>query len=172
MEELEEKAISTFETKPIIWKRNVEDIFFIWPGNYHSIEEFYNHLNLQDENIKFTFELELEVEDCVPFLDVELSRLTGEISTKVYRKPTNSYLYLQKNSAHPTCVKNGIANTFVHRAESLCSDINSYNTEVDLDEKVLMNNKYPKQLLRNINRKSEKKTNVVQQDHSVRLILS
>jgi hypothetical protein len=99
MEELEEKAISTFETKPKIWKRYVDDIFFIWPGNYHSIEEFHTHLNLQDENIKFT--LELELDGCVPFLDVEVSRLTGEISIKVYRKPTNSYLYLQYDSAHP-----------------------------------------------------------------------
>jgi retron-type reverse transcriptase len=28
MEELEEKAVSTFETKPILWKRYVDDIFF------------------------------------------------------------------------------------------------------------------------------------------------
>jgi hypothetical protein len=46
MEEPEENAISTFENKPIIWKRYVDDIFFIWPGNNHSIEEFYNQLNL------------------------------------------------------------------------------------------------------------------------------
>jgi hypothetical protein len=88
---------------------------------------------------------------------------TGEISTEVYRKPTNSNL-LQYNLTYEC--KNSIVNTHLHKAESLRSDINSYNTEVHLIEKVLMNNKYPKQLICNIKRKIEQKKNVAQQEQS------
>ena len=60
MEELEENAISTFETKPLVWKRYVDDIFFIWPGDEQSIKKFHEHLNIQDQDISvrpFDFEL-------------------------------------------------------------------------------------------------------------------
>jgi hypothetical protein len=50
------KVVSTFEKKPIIWKRYVDNILFIWPGNERTIEEFHDHLNTQDEDIKFTME--------------------------------------------------------------------------------------------------------------------
>ena len=162
MEQLEEKAISSFKTKPLVWKRYVDDIFFIWPGDEHSIKTFHDHLNTQDQDIKFT--IELEVEGCLPFLDIEVTRSKDRISTRVYRKPTNSNLYLQYDSAHPKSVKNGIVNTLLHRAETHCSDIKSYNTEVQLIEKVLVNNRYPRQLIRNINRKRKRKTTVEQEN--------
>ena len=44
-------------------------------------------------------------------------------------------------------------NTLLHRAESHCSDSNSYKEEVELVEKVLIRNKYPPKLIKNIKRK-------------------
>jgi predicted GIY-YIG superfamily endonuclease/flagellar basal body rod protein FlgC len=162
MEQLEEKAIATFQTKPLVWKRYVDDIFFIWPGDEHSVKTFHDHLNMQDQDINFT--IELEVEGCLPFLDVEVIRVKDRITTRVYRKPTNSNLYLQYDSAHPKSVKNGIVNTLLHRAETHCSDIKSYNTEVELIEKVLVNNRYPRKLIRNIDRKRKQKKSTVDQE--------
>jgi hypothetical protein len=52
----------------------------------------------------------------LPFLDVELTSSDDKLVTKVYRKPTNSDLYLQYDSSHPKRVKNGIVNTLLHRA--------------------------------------------------------
>jgi hydroxypyruvate isomerase len=67
-----------------------------------------NHLNSQDEDIKFT--IELESEERMPFLDVELTRSNDKLVTKVYGKPTNSDLYLQYDLSHPKSVKNEIVN--------------------------------------------------------------
>ena len=52
--------------------------------------------------------------------------------------------------AHPKSVKNGI--------------VKSYNTEVELIEKLLVNNKYPRKLIRNINRKRRHKKTAVEKE--------
>jgi hypothetical protein len=54
-------------------------------------------------------------------------------------------------------------NALLHRAETHCSEIKSYNTEVELIEKVLVNNRYPRKLIRNINRKRKQKKTTVDQ---------
>ena len=54
-------------------------------------------LNSFDQNIKFTFELEND--GCIPFLDVLIKRdVGGNIITTVYRKPTNTDLYINWHS--------------------------------------------------------------------------
>jgi hypothetical protein len=128
MEQLEEKAIVTFKTKPFLWKRHVDDIFVIRLGDEHPVKSFHDHLNMQDQDINFT--IELEVEGFLPFLEVKVKRVKDRITTKVYRKPTNSNLNLQYDPAHPKKVKNIIVNTLLHKAETHCTDITSYNTEV------------------------------------------
>jgi hypothetical protein len=151
LEDLEERAISSFRFKPEVFVRNMDDIFFVWPQGECIISEFHTHLNNQDNNIKFT--LELEDNEKIPFLDVLVSRATGRLVTEVYRKPTNSDLYLQYDSCHPKSVKNGIVNTLLHRAETHSSCTESYNREIANVERVLKKNKYPISLVKNINRK-------------------
>jgi hypothetical protein len=92
MDELERKAVSTFETKPILWKRYVDNISFIWPGNERPIEEFHDHLNTQDEDIKFT--MELEVDGCLPFLTLRFQDHLGRyLLTYTGNQPTPTYTY-------------------------------------------------------------------------------
>jgi hypothetical protein len=81
--------------------------------------------------------MELEVVVRLTFLDVKISRSSDKISTNLYKKPINSNLILQYDSAHPSSVKNGIANTLLHRAEAIYYDTTKYNTEINLVE-VLM----------------------------------
>jgi hypothetical protein len=69
-------------------------------------------------NASITFNVEKEVEGVIPFLDVLVKGRNQKIETEVYRKRTDSGLYLQYDSNHPKTVKNGIINTMLHRAET------------------------------------------------------
>jgi hypothetical protein len=58
---------------------------------------------------------------------------------------------------HPKSVNNGIVNTLLHRAETNSSSTDSYNREIANVERILMTNKYPISLIRNINRRHKQK---------------
>jgi hypothetical protein len=74
MEDLENRAISSFTTNPEIFIRYIDDIFFVWPHSECDISEFYDaHLNIQDNSTEFT--VELEKDGKIPFLDVLVSRM-------------------------------------------------------------------------------------------------
>jgi hypothetical protein len=85
-----------------------------------------------------------------------VKRVDGKIVTQVYRKPTDSGLYLQFDSNHPGAVKNGIVNTLLHRAKTHCSDEIAYNNEVKKVEDILASNKYPIRLVRQVKNMREK----------------
>jgi len=155
LEHLENRAINSFITKPILFCRYVDDIFFVWPEGVCSIEEFHTHLNAQSTDIKFT--IEKEVNGTIPFLDVLVKRNNHKLETEVYRKATDSGLYLQYDSNHPKAVKNGIVNTMLHRAETHSSTPSNYNQEVKKIDEILIRNKYPPKLIKNIKEKRKNK---------------
>jgi hypothetical protein len=72
------------------------------------------------------------------------------VETEVYRKPTDTGLYLNYNSNHPKAVKNGIVNLLLVRAESHSSTPSAYKKEVRGVEKIMKKNEYPTELVRNI----------------------
>jgi hypothetical protein len=155
MEDLEEKAMSTFHVKPHIMLRYVDDKFYEWPEDLCPVKDFFDHLNQQSPHIQFT--METEQEGIAPFLDVKVIKSNGKFTTEVYRKKTDSGLYLQYDSNHPKPVKNGIVNTLLHRAETH-STLNVANVrEVELVKKTLVRNKYPKRLVENIENKRKNK---------------
>ena len=54
MTELEEKFLDNYPTKPIIWKRYIDDVFCVWPGPPKDLEKFITYLNTIHSSIKFT----------------------------------------------------------------------------------------------------------------------
>ena len=66
MEYVEEKVLSTFLSRPILWKRYVDNTFTVLP------ESFLEHLNKVEPSIRFT--VKKEVNDQLPFLDLLISR--------------------------------------------------------------------------------------------------
>ena len=73
-------------TKPIFYKRFVDDIFCLFNNEFEATE-FLSYLNIQHPNIKFTEEKELLGK--LPFLDVQIDKnYNGIFLTSVYRKPT------------------------------------------------------------------------------------
>ena len=82
MEHIEQLAISTFSTPPILWCRYVDDTFCILDKS--QTESFHQHLNSVYKHIQFTKEVEFE--SSLPFLGVLVSRSGNNISTQIHKK--------------------------------------------------------------------------------------
>ena len=87
------------ESKLVYWKREMDDIFFIWRGSKDELEVFVWHLNGVEFKIKFT--LNHEKDNFIPFLDVGITKKANRLITNVYRKPTHTQQYINWNSNHP-----------------------------------------------------------------------
>ena len=78
MKHVEQSAISTFPTRPILWFRYVDDTFCILDKS--QTESFHQHLNSVCKHIQFT--KEEECKSSLPLLDVVVSRSDNSISTQ------------------------------------------------------------------------------------------
>ena len=91
MEHFEQQALSTTPVPPSIWFRNVDDTFS--KLKVYDIDQFTDHLNSLDPNIKFASKQEQEGH--LPFLDTCVNILDdGSIRVTVYRKPTHTDQYI------------------------------------------------------------------------------
>ena len=117
MVELERNIIPTLSSDILLWKRYVDDtICFI---KLISVNKVLETLNSYHTNIKFT--IEIESENKISFLDVLLIRSNSLISTKVYRKNTNTYIYMNWKSFSPNNWKWGTLKTLVTKDFDKCS---------------------------------------------------
>ena len=97
MVDLKRNILTTLSNDILLWKRYVDDtICFI---KLTSINKVLETLNSYHTNIKFT--IEIESENKISFLDVLLIRSNSLISTKVYRKNTNTDIYINWKSFAP-----------------------------------------------------------------------
>ena len=103
MENFEVEAIRSAPHPPYVWKRYVDDTFTIIESTHKN--EFIEHINSIDEHIQFTCEDQRE-DGSIPFLDILITAEEDEnLSTTVYRKPTHTDLYLQRDSHHTLNIK-------------------------------------------------------------------
>ena len=56
MGKFKEDFVYTYPTQPLLWKRYIDDCFFIWTGTKDSFNAFLKYLNSCDPSIIFTFE--------------------------------------------------------------------------------------------------------------------
>ena len=113
MEDVEERALSTYHSPPLFWKRYVDE-----------------------QSIDFTVELECERK--LAFLDTEITHHdNGSLTTTVYRKKTNTDKYL---SYHPLAQ---VAKTLFNRAKRICSSFPERVDEEMKVTNALKKNGYP-----------------------------
>ena len=154
MEELEMKALSNITFSPRFYKRYVDDSFMIIKKRY--TQKMLDHLNMQDENVKFTIEREMDRE--LPFLDAKTIALpNGNIEVEVYRKPTHTDQYLNFTSEHPYQHKVSVMNTLLHRKDHLITSEPSKRKEQEHIEKVLRLSHYPSWAIRKAEKCMQKK---------------
>ncbi|GJQ72861.1 hypothetical protein Trydic_g1510 [Trypoxylus dichotomus] len=107
--------MDSYELKPKMWLRYVDDTFVIWPHGQEEINGFLQHLNGLEESIKFT--MVLQVNNRIRFQDVlEHKQSDGTLRTTVYKKPTHTGQYLHFEFNHPHNVKLGVAECLYNRA--------------------------------------------------------
>ena len=128
------------------WKRQVDDVFFIWEGTKDELELFVWLLN--GVEMKIQFKMELEKEGFLPFLDVGISKSGGKLVTKVYRKPTHTQQYINWLSNHPKNMLLGVLKGLIHRAHVLCDLKEDLLEELALLKNVFITNGYPEKLVK------------------------
>ena len=81
MSHLEQKILSSWGgTQPLLFKRFIDDIFFIWPGSEEELKEFIAHMNSAHTHIKFTSTYDVETKS-IPFLDTWVTLKEGNFIT-------------------------------------------------------------------------------------------
>ena len=136
---------SKFKENIVFWKRQMDDIFFIWKGTKEDLELFVWQLNGVEYRVQFT--LEVEREGFLPFLDVGITSLDGRLKTKVYRKPTHTQQYIYWNSNHPKNMLLGVLKGLIHRAHVICDEKKVLLEELELLRNVFICNGYPEHLV-------------------------
>jgi len=131
--------------KLVYWKREMDDIFFVWRGTKDELESFVWQLNGVEFKINFT--LNHEEENFIPFLDVGITKKDGKLITKVYRKPTHTQQYINWKSNHPKNLLLGVMKGLIHRAHMLCDEKEDLLQELSLLRDVFIANGYPYKLV-------------------------
>jgi len=86
------------EPKPFIFFRYVDDLFCVFNCK-SDLDIFFNKINLVHPNIQFT--KEIEHHDQISYLYILITRVNHQIETTVYRKKTNTGLYINWSSLCP-----------------------------------------------------------------------
>lgn len=106
-------------------------------------------------NIQFTYET--EINKCLPFLDVEVKNVNGNLNFKIYRKPTNTERFITSDSHHSFPQKNAVFHSFIFRLLSIPMNIADFNEEKSYIYHMADVNGFPEQLIDNIFRRHEQK---------------
>ena len=133
------------EQRLVYWKREMDDIFFVWRGTKDELEEFVWHLNGVEFKIKFT--LNHEENGFIAFLDVGVTKKGGKLVTNVCRKPIHMQQYINWHSNHPKNLLLGVMKGLIHRAHVLCDEKQDLLDELSLLRDVFIANGYPEQLV-------------------------
>ena len=147
MVHLEESMIPRLKEKMSFWYRYVDDTFtFVKEGEVENIQKMLNDFH---PDIKFTFEAEVNNE--ISFLDVKVIRKSdGSFDTSVYRKKTDSSIYMNWNSFATRNWKIGTLKGLFRRAFLICSTKEALETELKYLKHVFVKiNGYPSRVVNN-----------------------
>ena len=145
---LEKKIINKSPYPIVMWKRYVDDIFLVFTNNStqtksvaNVTEDLLKHSNQFSNTIQFTCDF-MNTQKELARLDVYVKiEADGRFSTTVYRKPTNTNLYLSSTSAHSWSSKLGTIRCLTNRALRICSP-QFLKKELDFLQGVFMDNGY------------------------------
>lgn len=138
-----ENCIIPTDPNIIKWLRYRDDILLLYNGSSEELSNLVAHMNEAHEHFKFTVEASNTE---VTYLDLKIFkgerfRVSGFLDTKVYTKPTETYQYLDRNSAHPLATFKGFIKGEVLRYARLCNNENDFlEKRNSFTEKLLMRN--------------------------------
>ena len=131
---------------PKLYVRYVDDVFAIFNCK-SSRDKFFDLLNKQHKNLRFTMEV---ANGTLPFLDVEIKIQQENASTWVYRKSTYTGVLLNFSSVAPLKWKRALISCLLHRAHVICSSEYLFNCEVEKLKTIFSKNNYPLRFFNNV----------------------
>ena len=84
----------SFDRKPSVWLRYIDDIFFTWNGDETPLKHFIQFCNSYASNNKMKSTIKHT------FLDIKVKYNNGKLVTELYAKPSASFQYLHRTSYH------------------------------------------------------------------------
>lgn len=152
MADWEIKAILSFDLKPLVWFRFIDDIFCVWTFDKLQFKIFLNHLNAVSPSIKLTFEYDLQ---SIDFLDVTIYKgarfeLESFLDTRVFFKKTDKHQLLHKSSHHPKHIFKSIVKSQVLRFSRISNNMADFENSTTILFQSLYKRGYSKRFLRGI----------------------
>lgn len=137
LQKLERQVLPT--SQHIFWTRYVDDTFVILKRGQEM--QLQAQLNSVFPEIQFT--IEIEQDNCLPFLDVLVARRDdGTLETSVYRKPTHTDNMLHAASNHPTSHKASCIRSLYRRVDTHCSSPAAKEQEIATLRRMCLTNGY------------------------------
>ena len=122
MDSLETPFLASRPLKPLLYRRYIDDVFFLWTWGEDTLVQFLAALDNMHPSIKFTWVYSKET---VNFLDLTIFKprgFEGCLAFKPYSKPTSRHLYIQMDSHHPVSTKRGVIRGEALRIMRRCSE--------------------------------------------------
>jgi hypothetical protein len=149
MEEFDDKAITGFYIKPLLFYRYLDDIFLVFTGSREQLKEYERFLNTLIDGITIT----LCCSDVsVDFLDTTVYKHQENdvdvLHTKVYFKSTDTHQLLEKSSFHPRHVARGVLKSQVLRFKRISTSYADYCNTCNILFRSLALRNYSKRMMR------------------------
>ena len=121
--------VSEHGSKPFLWLRYIDDVFFVWVGSEESLHVFVNFVKQYASNkgmksdIQFT---SMHSNKSVQFLDTVVKIEGDSLVTDLFSKPTASHDYLHRSSYHPQHLLNALPKSQFIRIRRICSHLKDF----------------------------------------------
>ena len=143
-----EKQLETENKLPIFYKRYVDDTLSTMP-DLEAASEFLMTLNESHPSINFT----LEENGRLSFLGMNVIRSGCCLDTTIYRKPTDTGLFLHYHSHVDARYKRSLLNTMLNPAFQLSSMWKFFHKECERLKEIFSRLRYPDDLVQSSIRK-------------------
>ena len=115
----EKTLLHKYKENLVFYKRYIDDVFGIWVNNNPTLSFDMFSNDLKYHKLEWTVN---PLANSAIFLDMELTITDQTVSTKLYEKILNLYLYISPYSAHPPGVLSGLVIGNILRIYHLCSE--------------------------------------------------
>ena len=146
MSDLENQMQNYKKKRPELYYRYEDDIFAVLHGNQKDIGTFLKFMNKIEPSIKFN--IEMQSDSKLPFLDVMVERTEKDLITYVYMKPTDTGLYLKWISNQPRNYKINLIKCLCIRAKRICSTDTLFKEQIEYYKRIFMVNGYPLNIIK------------------------
>ena len=149
--------VSHYENKLIKdlkhYSRYIDDCLLL--TEMTEIETVFNSFNSLHPSLKFTKE-EMS-QGKIAFLDILIERDNEQLTTRWYRKPTDTGLTLNYLADSPMSYKQSTIIGTIHRLWNICSSKDLFEEDLKIAKNIWKNNQYPEKLIKKLVEKTVNK---------------